>query len=51
MPWPTITLNDGHRMPSLAYGHVYWIDNDTIEPDVLTALQVGFDHLDTAQGT
>ena len=50
MPWPAYVLNDGTSMPALAYGHNYWLDQETIEPDVLTAIQVGVTHLDTAQG-
>ena len=50
MPWPVIKLSDGTQMPSIAYGHIYWLDQETIAPDVTTALEVGFDHLDTAQG-
>ncbi len=37
-------------MPSIAYGHIYWDDQDTILPDIATAIDVGFRHLDTAQG-
>ncbi|ORX41260.1 Aldo/keto reductase [Kockovaella imperatae] len=50
MPWPHFTLNDGSSMPSIAYGHIYWVNQETIEPDVIKAIETDFIHLDTAQG-
>ena len=50
MPWPIITLNDGTRMPSIAYGHIYWFGQEKIVDDVAMAIDAGFTHLDTAQG-
>jgi len=50
MPWPDIKLNDGSLLPSIAYGRIYWVDEDTIADDIGKAIDVGFKHLDTAQG-
>ena len=44
---PTITLNNGMKMPILGLG-VYLIDNNC--PEVIkTAIDLGYSHFDTAQ--
>jgi hypothetical protein len=48
MPWSTITLNDGRKIPQIGFGSAGHSLETT--PDVIdTALDVGFDHIDTAQ--
>ncbi|KAI0338423.1 Aldo/keto reductase [Trametopsis cervina] len=49
MPWPTIKLNDGHSIPSIAFG-TWTLGNGQQSIDqVDQAISVGFDHIDTAQ--
>ncbi|KAK7045932.1 hypothetical protein VNI00_006927 [Paramarasmius palmivorus] len=49
MPFKTILLNDGHEIPSIAYGTgSKWKGHDVTEY-VEQAIDVGFSHLDTAQ--
>lgn len=46
---PTVTLNNGVQVPQLGYG-VYQVPPDETKDAVLTALEVGYRHIDTAQG-
>lgn len=46
---PTVTLNDGRAIPQLGIG-VWQVSNDDIVPTVAKALEVGYRHIDTAQG-
>lgn len=45
---PTITLNDGARIPQLGFG-VYQIKPDETAQAVQTALDIGYRHIDTAE--
>src|SRR3954465_925023 len=45
---PTITLNDGNRIPQLGFG-VFQIPPPETERAVLHALEVGYRHVDTAE--
>ena len=48
MSQPSITLNDGNKIPQMGYG-VFLIDkDDDAEKCVLEALKVGYRHIDTA---
>lgn len=49
MTIPLITLNDGHTIPQLGLG-VFRVDPDDTERVVSEALEVGYRHIDTAQG-
>jgi 2,5-diketo-D-gluconate reductase A len=44
---PTITLNDGHKIPQLGYG-VFKVAPAATERAVSQALEVGYRHIDTA---
>ncbi|CAM5784117.1 aldo/keto reductase [Cellulomonas persica] len=46
---PTITLNNGVTIPQLGYG-TFQVPPDETKDAVLTALEVGYRHIDTAQG-
>ncbi|QDP94571.1 aldo/keto reductase [Microlunatus elymi] len=46
---PTITLNDGRSIPQFGIG-VWQVSTDDIVPTVSKALEVGYRHIDTAQG-
>jgi 2,5-diketo-D-gluconate reductase A len=46
---PTVTLNDGREIPQFGIG-VWQVSNDDIVPTVSKALEVGYRHIDTAQG-
>jgi 2,5-diketo-D-gluconate reductase A len=46
---PKIELNDGHAIPQLGFG-VFQIDPDETAEAVATALEVGYRHIDTAEG-
>jgi 2,5-diketo-D-gluconate reductase A len=46
---PTITLNDGKTIPQLGYG-VFQIPPDETAQAVSKALELGYRHIDTAQG-
>jgi len=49
MPWDLIKLNDGHSIPSIAFG-TWKLGNGQAPTDqVDQALSVGFGHVDTAQ--
>jgi len=49
MPWELISLNDGHQIPSIAFGTWKLGNGQGTTDTVETALGVGFDHIDTAQ--
>nr|GAT47485.1 aldo-keto reductase [Mycena chlorophos] len=49
MPWTDFQLNDGHTIPSLAFGTWKMGNGDAPITQVDQALGVGFDHVDTAQ--
>lgn len=44
-----LRLNDGYQIPVLGYG-IYQISNQEVERCVYDAIQVGYRHIDTAQG-
>ena len=44
---PTLTLNDGHRIPQLGFG-VWQVSTSDIVSSVAKALDVGYRHIDTA---
>lgn len=46
---PTVTLNDGREIPQFGIG-VWQVSTDDIVPTVSKALEVGYRHIDTAQG-
>lgn len=46
---PLITLNDGHRIPQLGFG-VFKIAPEDTAAAVRAALEIGYRHIDTAQG-
>jgi len=46
---PTLTLNNGVTIPQLGYG-TFQIPPDETKDAVLTAFEVGYRHIDTAQG-
>lgn len=46
---PTVTLNNGVQVPQLGYG-VFQVPPDETKDAVLTAFEVGYRHIDTAQG-
>ncbi|KAF5354178.1 hypothetical protein D9756_007083 [Leucocoprinus leucothites] len=49
MPWETIELNDGNKIPSIAFG-TWTLGNGQAPIDqVEQAISVGFSHVDTAQ--
>jgi 2,5-diketo-D-gluconate reductase A len=48
MTVPTITLNNGVEIPQLGFG-VFQVDPDETKDAVLTAFEVGYRHVDTAQ--
>ena len=48
VPTPTISLNDGHRIPQLGFG-VYQVPPDDTAAMVRMALDIGYRHIDTAQ--
>ena len=48
VPTPTISLNDGHRIPQLGFG-VYQVPPEDTAATVRTALEIGYRHIDTAQ--
>lgn len=48
MTVPTITLNNGVEIPQLGFG-VYQVDPAETKDAVLTAFEVGYRHIDTAQ--
>ncbi|KAJ7585683.1 Aldo/keto reductase [Mycena floridula] len=49
MPWDTVTLNDGRKMPTIAFGTWKMGNGDGTVHQVDQAISVGFSHVDTAQ--
>ncbi|KAL7410205.1 Aldo/keto reductase [Mrakia frigida] len=49
MPFTTITLNDGRKIPEIAYGSWTLGNGREVIDQVEQGLDTGFDHLDTAQ--
>jgi hypothetical protein len=49
MPFHEITLNDGRKIPQIGFGS-WKIPKDVCSGQVDQAIDVGFDHIDTAQG-
>jgi diketogulonate reductase-like aldo/keto reductase len=49
MPFSTIKLNDGRSIPGIAYGSWTLGNGREVIDQVEQGLDVGFDHLDTAQ--
>ncbi|WP_066518859.1 aldo/keto reductase [Curtobacterium ammoniigenes] len=48
MTVPTITLNDGKTIPQLGFG-VFQIEPENTKAATLTALEIGYRHIDTAE--
>lgn len=49
MPFPLIKLNDGREVPQLGFG-TWKIPVPDCAGEVDQAVNLGFDHIDTAQG-
>jgi len=49
MPFHSITLNDGRKIPQIGFG-TWKIPQEVTAAQVDQAVEVGFDHIDTAQG-
>jgi hypothetical protein len=49
MPFDSIVLNDGRKIPAIGFGS-WKIPKEVCEGQVDQAIEVGFDHIDTAQG-
>ncbi|KAF9564165.1 Aldo/keto reductase, partial [Agrocybe pediades] len=49
MPFPEIELNDGHKIPSIAFGSGSVNKGKDIHRYIEQAIDTGFSHLDTAQ--
>ncbi|KAF8625998.1 hypothetical protein AX17_006721 [Amanita inopinata Kibby_2008] len=49
MPYGTMTLNDGNKIPAIAYGTGSVMKGKDVAPYVEQALDCGFSHIDTAQ--
>lgn len=49
MPFHEIKLNDGRKIPQIGFGS-WKIPKDVCAGQVDQAIDVGFDHIDTAQG-
>ena len=50
MPFHEINLNDGRKIPQIGFGS-WKIPKDVCTGQVDQAIDIGFDHIDTAQGT
>lgn len=48
MPFKTIKLNDGREIPEIGFG-TWKIPQDVTSQQVQQGIEVGFDHVDTAQ--
>lgn len=48
MPFGTIKLNDGREIPEIGFG-TWKIPQDVTSQQVQQGIEVGFDHVDTAQ--
>lgn len=46
---PNLAMHDGHSIPQLGLG-VWQVPEDQVEANVLAAIEVGYRHIDTAQG-
>ena len=44
---PTLPLNDGHTMPQIGLGTAS-LDDDKVAPVIVTAIETGYRHIDTA---
>lgn len=49
MPFHEIKLNDGRKIPQIGFG-TWKIPQEVTASQVDQAVEVGFDHIDTAQG-
>ncbi|KAJ6598221.1 Aldo/keto reductase [Mycena vulgaris] len=49
MPWETIKLNDGHKIPGIGFGTWKLGQGEGPRSQVDQAISVGFSHVDTAQ--
>ncbi|KAF5371712.1 hypothetical protein D9758_003421 [Tetrapyrgos nigripes] len=49
MPWDTVKLNSGYKMPTIAFGTWKMGNGDGPISQVDQAINVGFSHIDTAQ--
>jgi diketogulonate reductase-like aldo/keto reductase len=49
MTWDTVKLNDGRHIPGVGFGSSHNQGQD-IALIIGTAIESGFDHIDTAQG-
>lgn len=47
MTIPTLRLNDGHTMPQIGLGTAS-LNDDTVAPVIVTAIEAGYRHIDTA---
>ena len=47
MTAPTLRLNDGHSIPQIGLG-TWPLDDDEVAPAVVTAIEAGYRHIDTA---
>ena len=43
-----LTLNNGNKIPALGLG-TWFIDDDKAEQAVISAVKIGYRHIDTAQ--
>lgn len=48
MPFKPIKLNDGREIPEIGFG-TWKIPQDVTSEQVQQGIEVGFDHIDTAQ--
>lgn len=48
MPWSTVELKDGRKIPQIAFGSAAH-SNESTSDIINQAIDVGFDHVDTAQ--
>ncbi len=49
MPFPMILLNDGRKIPQIGFG-TWKIPKEVCVGQVDQAIDIGFDHIDSAQG-
>lgn len=49
MPFPSIILNDGRKIPQIGFG-TWKIPKEVCVNQVDQAIDIGFDHIDSAQG-
>jgi len=49
MPFPSILLNDGRKIPQIGFG-TWKIPKEVCISQVDQAIDLGFDHIDSAQG-